>query len=119
MVESFVLPDSVEKIEGLAFQCGMDRTVFKVCVLPESLKTITGQNHWYGRLGMRARIFKSTTPPTLERNPFVYVGGYTYVPDESLAAYKAANIWSDVELHTFSELAEDYPEYYAEYITEA
>ena len=119
MVEAFVFPPSVETIGSLVFQTGMDSTVFKVCVLPASLKSITGQNHFYGRLGMRARIFKATTPPTLERNPFGYTGGYTYVPDESLAAYKAADIWSSIELHTFSELAIDYPEYYAEYITGA
>lgn len=41
-----------------------------------------------------------------------------YVPDNSVSAYKSANYWSAIasRIYGFSQLAVDYPEYYAKYV---
>jgi len=93
--QQMVIPENIQKTgeESLAY------SGFLSIVFPSGLREI-GKNTLWQSEQLRWIEFKGTTPPTLETN-FSYPLGDTsltfpiYVPDEAVAAYKAAPTWAN------------------------
>lgn len=62
--------------------------------LPATLTSI-GVNCFYGRTNLQYIICRAIVPPTAGSNVFYNVNKPIYVPDESVDAYKAANVWKN------------------------
>lgn len=60
--------------------------------LPATI-TYIGTNCFYNRTNLQYIICRAITPPTCGSNIFYNVKKPIYVPDDSVDAYKAANVW--------------------------
>ena len=100
-----VIPDSVTNIGQWALA---DWEYPTRMTIPASLTTIGDWGMRFNK-GLKYIRLKATTPPTLEAA--IYLGGSTqiYVPNESVDAYKAADVWSTIasRIHPVSEWAEE------------
>jgi hypothetical protein len=118
-ITSISLPASLETIGNMAFQgCTylvsvsipananlktLNIQAFQGCIrltgieLPASLTGIEGYA-FYGTTLLESVVCRASTPPTLGTNVFLQTaaGLKIYVPDENLAAYKAAEGWKDL-----------------------
>lgn len=98
-LEEIILPDSVTTLYANCFQ----GTNLKVLAFPKALKT--AQWHiLYNSISAPIIVSYNPTPPTLDNETFknATLGG-VYVPDESMAAYKAAYVWNRYSLKPLSE----------------
>lgn len=91
-LEEFEFNDTVTEISRWCF---MGCTSLKYIELPASLTNIYWQA-FFGCPSLGYILIKATTPPTLEDNALPAELGSIFVPDASVATYKAANRWSDV-----------------------
>lgn len=93
------MPDSVTSLKPNCFQ----GTRLKVLAFPKALKTV----QWhilYNSLSSPIIVSYNPTPPTLDNEAFKNVSlSAVYVPDESMAAYKAAFVWNRYSLKPLSE----------------
>ena len=100
-----VIPDGVTSIGQWALA---DWEYPTRMTIPTSLATIGDWGMRFNK-GLKYIRLKATTPPTLENA--IYLGGSTqiYVPNESVDAYKAADVWSAIasRIHPVSEWAEE------------
>ena len=87
-----------------------------MCVIPEGV-TSMDSNTWYYTMGVVV-IMLPKTPPSIASGTFGYGSYSIYVPDDSQAAYQAAEYWSRRTIKNFSQLAIDHPDYYERYITQ-
>lgn len=90
-----------------------------VCTIPPKFNSAGIYLFYYGgTTQLKASIWFPTTPPTISSASLQGIGGRIYVPDESVADYKAAQYWSNYasSIYGFSQLAIDYPDYYERYI---
>ena len=100
-----VIPDSVTSIGKWALA---DWEYPTRMTIPTSLASIGDWGLRFNK-GLKYIRLKATTPPTLENA--IYLGDSTqiYVPNESVDAYKAADVWSAIasRIHPVSEWAEE------------
>lgn len=100
-----VIPETVTSIGVGAFNGWKNNTKMTI---PASLTSIgdwrlnTQPNLQYVRM-------KASTPPTLGNKAYVGNNTKIYVPDESVKAYKAADVWSDIagRIYPVSEWPEE------------
>ena len=93
-LSSVAIPGSVTRIEGYAFEgCSGLTSV----TIPSSVTSI-GTVAFYGCSGLTSFINYATTPQSIGSDVFINasIASCTlYVPAESVAAYKAANVWKN------------------------
>ena len=91
---SVTIPGSVTRIEGYTF---MDCSGLTSVTIPSSVTGI-GSLAFYGCSGLTSFINYATTPQSIGTDVFINasIASCTlYVPAESVAAYKAANVWKN------------------------
>lgn len=98
-VTNIVVPNSVTKILTLGLgQC----TTLKTIDIGTGINNIGAQCFRYDN-ALEYIIIRATTPPALEALAFDRTNNCPiYVPDGSVATYKAASRWSDVASRIFS-----------------
>ena len=89
-LESVTFPSNLQNIQYQAFANCNSLTNLTI---PASVTTI-GQYAFNACRGLVSVIFEPTTPPTISSGTFSNTTCSFYVPDNSVAAYKAANNWS-------------------------
>jgi len=99
--QPLVIPNSVTSIGDYAFSGWSSNN--QPLVIPNSVTSIGDQAFWGWELVPYVEI-QATTPPTLGSKWAFYNQGDApiYVPDESVAAYKAATNWVDLADRIFS-----------------
>ena len=110
-VVEVVFPPNVTSVSGICLQGNGKAEVFVISSAPQM-----GGSTFYGDRKNKAFIFLSATPPTLTSDVFSYSTGKIYVPDGSYDAYHSAAIFSGKTIYTFSQLQEDYPDYYDRFV---
>lgn len=104
-IDSIIIPNSVKTIGGSAFRrCkSLSKVVIGAGVESigvQAFEKISGQEK------MTVTIY-AITPPTIQSNTFTSAFvSYIYVPDESVEAYKAVDVWS-----TFADRIKPLSEY--------
>lgn len=103
-LESVTFPSNLDTIQ---FQSFNNCRAIKTLRLPASLTTI-GQYAFNNCRGLVSVILEPTTPPTISSYSWNGTTCNFYVPDESVAAYKAASGWSALadRIKPLSELVE-------------
>lgn len=97
-LKSFVIPNTITKICNFAFS---ESSSLKSVTIPETVTTI--ENYaFYKCDSLRTVVALSMTPPAIEEKTFdakdIYRDGTLYVPYSSVAAYKAANNWTNFHI---------------------
>lgn len=112
-----ICPPNLTSLGERSFQHSMN---MRFCVIPSGVKVASSYTFYRDISGVRTRsLWFPTTPPTINSNTLRNRDGNTiYVPDASVADYKAAQYWSSYasSIYGFSQLAIDYPDYYERYI---
>lgn len=97
-LKSFVIPNTITKICNFAFS---ESSSLKSVTIPETVTTI-GNYAFYKCDSLRTVVALSMTPPAIEEKTFdakdIYRDGTLYVPYSSVAAYKAANNWTNFHI---------------------
>lgn len=91
-LEEFEFNDTMTDIPSWCF---IGCSSLKYIELPASLTNISMQA-FYSCASLGYILLRATTPPTLSTNVLSAELGSIFVPDASVATYKAANRWSDV-----------------------
>ena len=113
-----ILPPNVTEMKRGNFEGGSN---MKAIVITAGVTSIQSRQ-FYGCNKNPAIIHLSETPPTYASGTSIlsYCNGTIYVPDDSISAYKAADVWSSVasRIYGFSQLAIDHPDYYERYVNQ-
>lgn len=91
-LEEFEFNNTLTDIPGWCF---IGCSSLKYIELPSSLTNISTQA-FYSCTSLGYILLRATTPPTLSTNVLPTELGSVFVPDASVATYKAATRWSDV-----------------------
>ena len=102
---SVILPSNMVNIQFQAFNNCQSLTTITI---PASVTTI-GQYAFNNCRGLVSVILEPTTPPTISSYSWNNTTCNFYVPDSSVEAYKAANIWSTLasRIKPISELSNE------------
>ena len=89
LVQQIVLPEGVQTIgDGLGDNC-------QALTLIDLPSTVTSVGRYCGSGNVTTFICRAITPPTLTGGIAINRNGKIYVPDQSIADYKAASNWSN------------------------
>ena len=103
-----VLPEGLTTIGGGAFNS--HPTTTSSIVLPSTITSL-GAYSLYAK-NAKYYVCKATTPPSIPKYTFQSTGSI-YVPDESVSAYKTAEIWAtnySNRIKSFTDFIADFPE---------
>ena len=87
---SIIIPDSVTSIEGSGFRSCSSLTSI---IIPDSVTSL-GSRCFYNCSSLTSITLESTIPPIITSNTFDSAVQKFFVPDGSVASYKAATNWS-------------------------
>lgn len=93
--EYYCIPNSVTSIDDYAF---LDGSSLDSIEIPNSVTSI-GRMVFYSCNNLTSLICKAVIPPVLQSYPFSWTNyPPIYVPAESVAAYKSADIWNGLDI---------------------